>query len=208
MPPYHRSPFKAVDFLDFSGARAAGYFWIFAHAPPNKNLVDGRVLGRGWWIRKAGFLYTPKPGGRGWWISKRGFLYTPMPGCQKGCFSRRGLEQPTNICRLAPRFGGYQNPRVTPMQDNGGRDPARHPSSIRRRILFNDFAAALVYVLTPRFFGGTLRHLYDCACSKVLGRIWASLAPLLWLHGSHTDFLLSCAIAWAPRFLYGLPYIF
>ena len=82
MPPYHRSPFKAVDFLDFSGARAAGYFWVFAHAPPNKNLVDGRVLGRGWWIRKAGFLYTPKPGGAGGGYKNAGFCIHQTPGAK------------------------------------------------------------------------------------------------------------------------------
>ena len=151
-------------------------FWIFLE--PAQLDISGFLPTRRptkiWWMvgswgavggyEKRGFCIHQSLGGV-WWISKRGFLYTPMPGCQKGCFSRRGLEQPTNICRLAPTFGGYQNPRVTPMQDNGGRDPARHPSSIRRRILLNDFAAALVYVLTPRVFGGTLRHLYGCACS-------------------------------------------
>ena len=145
MPPYHRSPFKAVDFLDFSGARAAGYFWIFAHAPPNKNLVDGRVLGRGWWIRKAGFLYTPKPGGRGWWISKRGFLYTPMPGCQKGCFSRRGLEQPTNICRLAP---GLVDTKIPASHQCMAMAAVTLPA-IRRQfgdVVFDAFVAALVSV--------------------------------------------------------------
>ena len=128
MPPYHRSPLKAVDFLDFSGARAAGYFWVFAHAPSNKNLVDGRVLGRGWWIRKAGFLYTPKPGGRVWWISKRGFLYTPKPWCQNGAALGAQPRNTSEFLQAGPRIGGYQNPRVTPMHGNGGRDPARHPS--------------------------------------------------------------------------------
>ena len=83
MPPYPRSPFKAVDFPDFSGARAAGYFWVFAHAPSNKNLVDGRVLGRGWWIRKTGVLYTQSLGSAVGGYQNAGFCIHQCLGAKK-----------------------------------------------------------------------------------------------------------------------------